>query len=442
MVEAKYIEDILPRIKATLEARGFINEHDRLGHFESKVPLDVFLGLAQHNKNVRVFGIQFKAPKRRANSVSWDLTHTKGQYEKIVRLPDQFIFYCLPWYTDPSFSGDCLSNVAFVFPSALPQRHLNMIENNYPLSAKIIKRICSLILLKKEVNDKVGDLIWNDGIKNSFGKAREVLNAVHSFTYPIHSCHNIEEFEELISNTKNQGNKSYEVDRIREALPELKRLLALGFPFEYFQSFFSDIMSFIFFRDFELGIKEIKRFADFSSFFEKQEHYPLDIQLGSITLSKYYLNDTARKLKFTSRLRCNRGDGIFSWKANVEIDCDKGESQFSSWEELLSKIENGEIGIEVDSLLDEKSNSDLVEVLALDKESILVWYDRVKRVFYAIEAKRLAFRKYEDVLSTLTDPLLSGISPEIRKRIYHLSKEKGLSPATVLAEILHGFFGD
>ena len=61
MDEAKYCEDIVPKLKAALVGLGWTNEHDRLGHFESKVPIDVLFGLAKGASDVRVFGMQFKA---------------------------------------------------------------------------------------------------------------------------------------------------------------------------------------------------------------------------------------------------------------------------------------------------------------------------------------------------------------------------------------------
>lgn len=133
MQEARYCEDIIAQIKADLSRRGYVNEHDRLGHFEAKVPLDILLALAKRNTDAKFFGIQIKAPSNRRLGTSWNLTATPQQYQAIVKRWPSFIIYGLPWYDAPAQAPEALNSTCFVLPKNLPSKHVFVLDSDAPM---------------------------------------------------------------------------------------------------------------------------------------------------------------------------------------------------------------------------------------------------------------------------------------------------------------------
>lgn len=70
-----------------------------------------------------------------------------------------------------------------------------------------------------------------------------------------------------------------------------------------------------------------------------------------------------------------------------------------------------------------------------------MWYNHLRRVFYAIETRRLA-RGGEGVLSTVADPFAAGLSPEQRRRIAEEARRRRLPPSELLSEIVDEYFDE
>src|SRR5271165_796380 len=131
--EAKYAEDILAAIKQDLAARGFINEHDRLGHFESVVPLDTLLALARPANHVKIFALQFKSPHETVNGLRWRLTHPEAQFHKFVGGWYQLIWYCLPHYLSTLQSAEPLSHTLFATAKGMASTELGVLRGEVKL---------------------------------------------------------------------------------------------------------------------------------------------------------------------------------------------------------------------------------------------------------------------------------------------------------------------
>ena len=58
MQEAKHAEDITMAVRQDLTGLGFVNEPDRMGHFESVVPLDTVFAIARPQNHVKISALQ------------------------------------------------------------------------------------------------------------------------------------------------------------------------------------------------------------------------------------------------------------------------------------------------------------------------------------------------------------------------------------------------
>ena len=133
MQESKYVEDVVSLIKQNLKHRGFQNEHDRLGHFESVVPLDTIFALASPNNRIKIFALQFKAPRFSNTRVSWRLTHPLKQFLSLVENWHHFIWYCLPTYESPEQSDCALKHIRLVNAEGMASEERKILSSQKPV---------------------------------------------------------------------------------------------------------------------------------------------------------------------------------------------------------------------------------------------------------------------------------------------------------------------
>lgn len=415
MQESKYCEDIVPKLKYSLENMGYTNEHDRLGHFESKVPVDVLFGLAKKYSTVKIFGIQFKAPQKIKSGVSWNLAHTPGQYELIMTAWCDFLIYCLPWYLDLADSQNCVDLSAFLLPSVLPKKHVEYVTEIKPLSKELTARFLSFIVTGSTSSEDLVNAFMDNELE-------EVLDAI--IHYPKYYLTYSESMHGEWNKEKHLEDISDAEKRLQDLGVNLHSLVNAKNIFKYCS------MNFI--R--ERPIKKLeptyitqwksKMYRDPSSF---------SSYLGSVRLHK---EDDTKRLTYKSSMRvkftCN------SSKTTDEIDRIETKTEFLSWDDIIDLISEGEIGVSLTDIDVDEFKSKYKRLFNLDENDLIVWYDHIEKIYYAIETKRLLIRDGE-VLTNLVDPLCVRLDPEIRRKIYKIAKERGVTASELLVDIVRKY---
>ena len=418
MEEAKYCEDIIPKIKASLQILGYTNEHNRLGHFETKVPADVFFGLGRDASDVKFFGLQFKSPKKKNRGVSWNLTHTSGQYESIMSMWPNLICYCLPWYTDPIDSPKGLELSAFLQPTRLPKNHVDIIRDIAPLPAGFIARLVSFLYTGKKDADDLTRAISMHGLQR-------VIDAIDGcnmfFPESARMRCNLPLIEDKDAYQKLIDQKVQEEKVI--AKKSVRELKVLGISTQTIK------------EPKYPGILELLEGKTHISHWNQPPDKLLIREL--VTVSK---KDPDRTLSFTSKLRILGGyylteSNSFTNMAG-EIDRIQGETEFLNWDKILSMIEKGGIGTSLHEINVDAFKSVFQVLFPSDEDGLMLWYSHIKKIFYAIESRRLTTGERENVIGTVSDPLTAALSLEIRREIYNLAKLRGIPAPYLLADIV------
>jgi hypothetical protein len=123
-----------------------VNEHDRLGHFESVVPLDTLFAIARPQNHVKIFALQFKAPHQRASKLRWRLTHPEAQFLKLAGGWYRLIWYCLPHYLTTLESSEPLRHTLFVTPKDMAVHERAILRGVELLPIRWIERLRAFLL--------------------------------------------------------------------------------------------------------------------------------------------------------------------------------------------------------------------------------------------------------------------------------------------------------
>jgi hypothetical protein len=414
MQEAKYCDDIIPKIKASLEALGFTNEHDRLGHFESAVPADTFFGLASQHQNVRLFGLQFKAPNKH---LEWDLTHTRDQFDKIRLFWSDVIYYALPWYTDLQDSDIGLDLCAFLNPRHIPEEPSRIVRSESPIPDEYIAR-----LLCSYCDDFISNRIFNRD--NVVGHKKDL-----SEIYSVILSHGPDEIIRLCIEAFNEDN--YEIVKSIGFRPEYARIIAVHFR-ESARGYIRDWNG--------NGVKcdNGRHFAD---------------KMIARVLLKVAFKGKNKPLKFNGKvhvedLRMVYGGPYLNWDGfpgmiPLSNMCEfRGTTDYLTWEKVVSKIKEGEFGVEIGDLDLVRFKDQFGDRFSGEESAIVVWYSHVERIFYALETKRIVKNVHENALGFMRDPLIAGLTPEMRTKLAKAASKRGITPSTLLNRIINDFLSE
>jgi hypothetical protein len=403
MDEAKYCEDIVPLIKLSLESAGYTNEHDRLGHFESRIPIDTFFGLATQHKSVRFFGFQFKAPNRH---LRWDLTHTDEQFDKIRLDWPTAIYYALPWYTDLVDSSLGLQLCAFVDPMVLPERPSKIVRSEYPIPDEYIARLlCCCSIFDKFVKEKFDDTF---------------LLQIYSKVLEIGPKQFIERI--ILDETRNIFAQEIEIP---ENYLRLITIPLRDVPWQYISDWNGK------------GEKYVKG-----------RRFPQDRMTARVLLNVRF-NGKGNPLTLSGKVQVEKLEicagpwlgwtgfpGMTPFSNMLDF---KDSVLYLEWQDVLSRIESGSFGFEITSLDKNEFKEQFSKVFNGDENAVLVWYSHIEKVFYAVETKRIARWNSYGELGFMNDSLIAGLSPESRTRISKAAIKLGIHPSSLLEKIVRLF---
>jgi hypothetical protein len=498
MQEAKYCEDIVPQIKASLESLGYTNEHDRLGHFEAVVPADTFFGLARNQEDMRFFALQFKAPKRTPAGPTWNLTHTPGQFETVRSAWSSLIFYSLPWYMDPLLSPAALDHTLFLDSSQLPPEAVEIVLGLRPFPREYFGSLCAATYSQSEADPGLSAAIADKGIE-------PIVTAIHEY-----SC------ARSLANNWNTARSNIFANTLRAATMRKVSALALVLKFDSHHTANllvhggeEELNPQLQKSRFEFNAEEWgelqrivnnheenesngrlywrwKRWdSDLETIDEGDPSNKLSAALAALRvlgipsavvdasslpgvlpiLTKYQSIGDWHKAghKLCVRLHVSvrrpRSTDVLEYRTRITVSeleysihnllendhalrqmlSSDGETAGLSWPAMLSRIQEGKLGVALSTMELGEFKRAFGRAFPRNHEGLLVWYSHVRRVFYAIETRRLA-RGGEGVLSTVTDPFAAGLSPEQRRQIAEEARRRHLPPSELLSEIVDEYF--
>jgi hypothetical protein len=401
MQEAKYVEDVIRQIKDDLGSRGLINEHDRLGHFEAKVPLDTLLALAKPNSKVKIFGLQFKRPQGSRGKTYWTLTHPIHQFQQLSESWGNLIFYALPFYFSPTDSLHALEKTYFVKATGMASKHLSFISGKSNLPLKFLENLRGSVIFHPDTFSKnLHSVIAKHGLD-------AVLNAINDY------------FKAKENN-----------DLLDEAQHDL---IDMGFSPDFFNytKRISDVVEYLGAYDMTLNKLKITDWSKYPNNLELTLSVRLIAQPAVAGTLVCQSNLIFRKLKFVFKT-VEPTPGA-SWLKYV--DHESLPWPRSDWKTFIDGIENCQTGVVLDDNVKDSLNKHFSILFPRDVEGLLIWCDFVEKIYYAIETWRILTGDQES-LSNVTDPLSADIPPELLSWVEKEARRRGVRMTDIVKEAL------